>query len=81
MSQPRNRRSPKAHLKGVVRDITQRFAILDTGRRVAEGEVSGLSDEFVGRHLTSEIAFNEAWEVIRAGWLQIRRRRERPWLS
>lgn len=34
-----------------VRDITERFAILDTGRLVAEGEVRGLSDEFVRRHL------------------------------
>lgn len=34
-----------------VRDITERFAILDTGRLVAEGEVSGLSDEFIRRHL------------------------------
>jgi urea transport system ATP-binding protein len=34
-----------------VRDITQRFAILDTGRLVAQGEVSGLSDEFIRRHL------------------------------
>jgi urea transport system ATP-binding protein len=34
-----------------VRDITQRFAILDTGRLVAEGEVSGLSDEFIRIHL------------------------------
>lgn len=34
-----------------VRDVTERFAILDTGRIVAEGEVVGLSDEFVKRHL------------------------------
>jgi urea transport system ATP-binding protein len=34
-----------------VRDITERFAILDTGRLVAEGEVRGLSDEFVRQHL------------------------------
>ena len=34
-----------------VRDITQRFAILDTGRLVAEGEVSELSDEFIRIHL------------------------------
>ena len=34
-----------------VRDITQRFAILDTGRIVAEGDVSVLSDEFIRRHM------------------------------
>jgi urea transport system ATP-binding protein len=34
-----------------VRDVTERFAILDTGRIVAEGEVVGLSDEVVKRHL------------------------------
>lgn len=34
-----------------VRDVTQRFAILDTGRIVAEGDVSVLSDEFIRRHL------------------------------
>jgi urea transport system ATP-binding protein len=34
-----------------VRDITQRFAILDTGRIVAEGNVSELSDEFIRTHL------------------------------
>jgi urea transport system ATP-binding protein len=34
-----------------VRDITQRFAILDTGRVVAEGNVSELSDEFIRTHL------------------------------
>jgi urea transport system ATP-binding protein len=34
-----------------VRDITQRFAILDTGRIVAQGAVSGLTDEFVRQHL------------------------------
>jgi urea transport system ATP-binding protein len=34
-----------------VRDVTRRFAILDTGRIVAEGDVSVLSDEFIRRHL------------------------------
>lgn len=34
-----------------VRDITERFAILDTGRLVAEGMVRGLSDEFIRKHL------------------------------
>jgi urea transport system ATP-binding protein len=34
-----------------VRDITERFAILDTGRIVAEGHVSVLSDEFIRTHL------------------------------
>jgi len=34
-----------------VRNLTQRFAILDTGRIVAHGDVSGLTDEFVHRHL------------------------------
>ena len=34
-----------------VRDVTQRFAILDTGRIVAEGDVSVLSDEFIRRHM------------------------------
>jgi len=34
-----------------VRDITQRFAILDTGRIVAEGNVAELSDEFIRTHL------------------------------
>jgi urea transport system ATP-binding protein len=34
-----------------VRDITQRFAILDTGRIVAEGDISVLSDEFIRMHL------------------------------
>jgi urea transport system ATP-binding protein len=34
-----------------VRDVTERFAILDTGRIVAEGEVVGLTDEFVRKHL------------------------------
>jgi urea transport system ATP-binding protein len=34
-----------------VRDVTERFAILDTGRLVEEGEVVSLSDEFVRRHL------------------------------
>jgi urea transport system ATP-binding protein len=34
-----------------VRDITQRFAILDTGRIVAAGSVAELSDEFIRTHL------------------------------
>ena len=34
-----------------VRDVTQRFAILDTGRIVAEGKVEGLSEEFIRMHL------------------------------
>ena len=34
-----------------VRNITQRFAILETGRIVAQGDVSGLTDEFVHMHL------------------------------
>jgi urea transport system ATP-binding protein len=34
-----------------VRDITQRFAILDTGRIVAEGPISDLTDDFVREHL------------------------------
>jgi urea transport system ATP-binding protein len=34
-----------------VRDVTRRFAILDTGRIVAEGDVSVLSDEFIRTHL------------------------------
>jgi urea transport system ATP-binding protein len=34
-----------------VRDITQRFAILDTGRIVAQGEVAQLTDDVVKRHL------------------------------
>jgi urea transport system ATP-binding protein len=34
-----------------VRDITQRFAILDTGRIVAEGNIGELTAEVVQRHL------------------------------
>jgi urea transport system ATP-binding protein len=34
-----------------VRDITQRFAILDTGRIVAEGNIDGLTAEVARRHL------------------------------
>jgi urea transport system ATP-binding protein len=34
-----------------VRDITQRFAILDTGRIVAQGGVGDLTDEVVRKHL------------------------------
>jgi urea transport system ATP-binding protein len=34
-----------------VRDITQRYAILDTGRIVSEGPVSGLTDDVVKKHL------------------------------
>jgi len=35
-----------------VRNITQRFAILDTGRIVAQGEIDELTDEVVTRHLS-----------------------------
>jgi urea transport system ATP-binding protein len=35
-----------------VRHITQRFAILDTGRIVAQGEIDELTDEVVTRHLS-----------------------------
>ncbi len=34
-----------------VRDITQKFAILDTGRIVAGGDVADLTDDVVQRHL------------------------------
>ena len=34
-----------------VREITQRFAILDTGRIVAQGDVGALTDDVVRRHL------------------------------
>jgi urea transport system ATP-binding protein len=34
-----------------VRDITQRFAILDTGRIVAEGSAGDLTDDVVRKHL------------------------------
>jgi urea transport system ATP-binding protein len=34
-----------------VRDITQRFAILDTGRIVVQGSVGDLTDEVVRKHL------------------------------
>ena len=35
-----------------VRDITQRFAILETGRIAALGEIGALTDEVVRRHLS-----------------------------
>ena len=35
-----------------VRDITQNFAILDTGRIVAEGAIADLTDEVVSNHLS-----------------------------
>ena len=35
-----------------VRDVTQRFAIIDTGRIVAQGEISDLTDEVVRAHLS-----------------------------
>jgi urea transport system ATP-binding protein len=35
-----------------VRDITQKFAILDTGRIVAHGAISELGTEVVRRHLS-----------------------------
>jgi urea transport system ATP-binding protein len=35
----------------VVREVTQRFAILDTGRIVAEGSAGDLTDEVVRKHL------------------------------
>jgi urea transport system ATP-binding protein len=35
-----------------VRDITQRFAILDTGRIVAAGEIGALTEDVVRRHLS-----------------------------
>ncbi len=35
-----------------VRDVTQRFAIIDTGRIVAEGEIGDLTDEVVRAHLS-----------------------------
>ena len=34
-----------------VRDITQRFAILDTGRIAAQGDISGLTEDVVRKHL------------------------------
>ena len=34
-----------------VRDITQRFAILDTGRLAADGNVSELTDDVLRKHL------------------------------
>lgn len=34
-----------------VRDITQRFAILDTGRIVADGNIGELTSDIVQRHL------------------------------
>jgi urea transport system ATP-binding protein len=36
----------------VVRQVTQRFAILDTGRLVAQGDVADLTDEVVRSHLS-----------------------------
>jgi len=39
------------HRLDFVRDITQRFAILDTGRIAAGGEVEQLTDDVVKRHL------------------------------
>lgn len=35
-----------------VRDVTQRFAILETGRIVVQGEIGELTDEVVRRHLS-----------------------------
>jgi urea transport system ATP-binding protein len=35
-----------------VRDITQEFAILDTGRIVAQGKISELTDDLAHRHLS-----------------------------
>ena len=35
-----------------VRDITQNFAILDTGRIVAEGAIANLTDEVISNHLS-----------------------------
>ena len=35
-----------------VRDVTQRFAIIDTGRIVAQGEIADLTDEVVRAHLS-----------------------------
>jgi urea transport system ATP-binding protein len=35
-----------------VRDLTQRFAILETGRIVAQGEINELTNEVVSRHLS-----------------------------
>ncbi|WP_152205090.1 urea ABC transporter ATP-binding subunit UrtE [Marinobacter changyiensis] len=34
------------------RKYADRFAILDRGRRVAEGEIAGLTDELIKKHLT-----------------------------
>ncbi|MCT7654562.1 hypothetical protein MBH78_06660 [Oceanimonas sp. NS1] len=34
------------------RKYADRFVILDRGRRVAEGEIDGLSDDLVRQHLT-----------------------------
>ena len=36
----------------VVREVTQRFAILDTGRLVAQGEAAALTDDVVRSHLS-----------------------------
>ncbi len=35
-----------------VRDITKQFAILDTGRMVAQGQIAELTDDLVRRHLS-----------------------------
>jgi urea transport system ATP-binding protein len=35
-----------------VRDVTQRFAIIETGRIVAQGEIADLTDEVVRTHLS-----------------------------
>ena len=37
---------------GFVRDVTQRFAIIDTGRIVAQGDIGELTDEVVRAHLS-----------------------------
>ena len=34
------------------RKYADRFAIMDRGRRVAEGEIAELSDELIKKHLT-----------------------------
>jgi urea transport system ATP-binding protein len=34
-----------------VRDVTKRYAIIDTGRIVAQGDVADLTDNFVRKHL------------------------------
>jgi ABC-type methionine transport system ATPase subunit len=35
-----------------VRDITRQFAILDTGRIVARGDIHELTDEVVRKHVS-----------------------------